>query len=507
MAVLLILAVAAWIFRYGPWLFFSDSATYIQGAQGIAEGNGYRMVAYEHEPPIGLYPPLHSALLSVIWRINPHFPDNFGLLWGTVALIQLVAAWVFLKLLLRAGVPIWLSALLVLNWGLAPRCLQMSSWLLSDPGFILVVFGLLWWLAPSDPWPWPARRWWGVAAFLVPAFFLRSSALGLIGGLGLISLIELRRKKLHPVVAMTASFAACVLLKKLQPAQQGPDYGSVIHDEFVQLGGIAGYLKVVFHHAWDAISGAPLWEQFSFLGYYLAKSAGFHGGKGLQFVIAGGWTVLFWSLLALAGIGWRRQESSWKYGAVVCAFVYVLQPILVPWDSENFGRYLSVLQPLFWIWVWYGTRDLTWVAQRRRSVGIAVAVLLVASATANVAANVVERKHWRNFFSAPELQEVADWTRTNTPPTSRVAIDYRMPAYYFRQWLGRPLVADYFNPNRFESPVSRQAQQGVEADYVVLAEHAYGAYTPPAAFRLVHASPHGDFKIYAVSTAGKSAAP
>ena len=56
-AVLVILAVAAWVFRYGPWLFFSDTATYVQGAQGLAEGNGYRMVAYEHEPPIGLSPP------------------------------------------------------------------------------------------------------------------------------------------------------------------------------------------------------------------------------------------------------------------------------------------------------------------------------------------------------------------------------------------------------------------------------------------------------------------
>ena len=60
---------------------------------------------------------------------------------------------------------------------------------------------------------------------------------------------------------------------------------------------------------------------------------------------------------------------------------------------------------------------------------------------------------------------------------------------------------------RTSSPVSRQAQKGVEADYVVLAEHAYGAYAPLAEFRLVHASPHGDFKIYAVSHGEKRSTP
>jgi len=496
---MVILALAAWFFRYGAWPFFGDTSTYLQGAQGLAEGHGYRLISYAAEPPIGLYPPLHSALLSLFWKIQPDFPANFGLLWSVVATLVLACSWTFLAILRRAGMPLGLGALIVLNWGLAPRCLQMSSWLFSDPDFILLCFGLLLWLRADAPWPWPVRRWWILSVVLVITFFVRSAALGLIGAFGLLSLLELRRREWRPTLAITSGFVACVLLKKLQAKSQGPDYGSVFQALFLQLGGLEGYLKVVGQHTWTALSGAPLWEQFSFLGYYVPKSAGYHAGPAVELGVSALGTVAFWGLLILATLGWRRQTGQWKYGALFCGLVYAAQPIVMPWDSENFGRYLNILQPLFWIWVWQGARSLPWDLRWKRMAEFAVAFLLLANAVGNLAGNVVERKHWRNFFSLDDLQEVADWTRTNTPPETHIGIDYRLPAFYFQRWLGRPLVTDYFNPHRMESPITREAQGNLEADYMVTSPRAYGAYEPPESFHLIHTSPAGQFRVYSIT--------
>src|SRR5437762_2035892 len=70
----LLLALAAIYRQFEPTnCGSSDTSIYFSGAQSLAEGRGYKLLAYANEPPITLYPPAQAAYLSLLWRINPNF--------------------------------------------------------------------------------------------------------------------------------------------------------------------------------------------------------------------------------------------------------------------------------------------------------------------------------------------------------------------------------------------------------------------------------------------------
>jgi hypothetical protein len=193
------------------------------------------------------------------------------------------------------------------------------------------------------------------------------------------------------------------------------------------------------------------------------------------------------------------QEGAWKKAALLCGLIYLAQPILAPFDSENFGRYLTVVLPVFWLWVWRGATSLKISTLRPKTAKAVVIAALAANAVGNLAGNPAERALWDNLFPLDELKEVADWAVTNTPASSRIAVDYHLPVSHFHYWLGRPLVADYFSPRAGESPVTRAAEGFAKADYVLGSDLGFATYPPPPAFHLVKASAHGHFRLYAVT--------
>ena len=56
-----------------------DDAVYFVSAKSLANGGGYRIESLPGEPSQTKYPPLYPLLLSLAWRINPHFPENLPL--------------------------------------------------------------------------------------------------------------------------------------------------------------------------------------------------------------------------------------------------------------------------------------------------------------------------------------------------------------------------------------------------------------------------------------------
>jgi hypothetical protein len=76
---------------------FWDEGIYIVSAKSIAEGSGYRILSAPGQPYQTKFPPLYPLLLSIVWKLSPHFPEN--LRW--MALVNFMALPIFL-LLLRA---------------------------------------------------------------------------------------------------------------------------------------------------------------------------------------------------------------------------------------------------------------------------------------------------------------------------------------------------------------------------------------------------------------------
>ncbi|HTC77204.1 MAG TPA: hypothetical protein VK657_01250, partial [Terriglobales bacterium] len=101
-------AYFAWTFRAMPHLgFYHDDSIYWVSAESLAQGHGYKIASLPGEPYQTKYPPLYSALLAVIWKLNPEFPSNLP--WATLF------AWLLL--------PIYLSMVwaLLRQYGFRPR--------------------------------------------------------------------------------------------------------------------------------------------------------------------------------------------------------------------------------------------------------------------------------------------------------------------------------------------------------------------------------------------------
>lgn len=78
-----LLAPSTWLFwqaRQAPQLgAFQDDSLYLAAAKSLANGSGYRILSLPGQPWQTKYPPFYPALLSLIWKVSPHFPDNLTL--------------------------------------------------------------------------------------------------------------------------------------------------------------------------------------------------------------------------------------------------------------------------------------------------------------------------------------------------------------------------------------------------------------------------------------------
>jgi len=70
-------AYLAWTYRAMPHLgYYHDDSLYFVSGKSLAAGDGYRISSLPGEPYQTKYPPLYSALLAIVWTIDPSFPSN-----------------------------------------------------------------------------------------------------------------------------------------------------------------------------------------------------------------------------------------------------------------------------------------------------------------------------------------------------------------------------------------------------------------------------------------------
>jgi hypothetical protein len=75
---------------------FYDDAQYVILGKSIATGNGFRFINLPDAPAATHFPPGYPALLALLWRISPTFPENVALFRIVNALLLgVVAFWTF----------------------------------------------------------------------------------------------------------------------------------------------------------------------------------------------------------------------------------------------------------------------------------------------------------------------------------------------------------------------------------------------------------------------------
>lgn len=73
-------AIFAWRASDMPELAsLHDDGIFYVTAKSLATGNGYRIASLPENPYQTKFPPLYPLYLSIVWRLNPSFPDNLRL--------------------------------------------------------------------------------------------------------------------------------------------------------------------------------------------------------------------------------------------------------------------------------------------------------------------------------------------------------------------------------------------------------------------------------------------
>jgi hypothetical protein len=120
---------------------FHDDGLLMVSAKSLATGQGFRILSLPGEPAQTKYPILYPLYLSIIWRINPKFPDNLWLarLFNWILLIGCLAlSWIYLR---KEGFSEFRTIVLVALLGLNPYMILFGTNTFSE------VFFLCWLLA------------------------------------------------------------------------------------------------------------------------------------------------------------------------------------------------------------------------------------------------------------------------------------------------------------------------------------------------------------------------
>jgi hypothetical protein len=202
--------------RFGT---YHDDSIYVTTAKALADGNGYRIISLPYEPAQTKYPPLYAALLSVVWRFHPNFPQNLNYMAALsviITILFLMLGWAYLRNHDYAAPwsAVFVIALTALNW----RSLILATSIFSEMLFALLSLASLYLAERYEKHP--SRLAVGVALGLLMGmtFLTRSSGLALMISVALYFTVRKRWRQALLPLAIGSSF--CYWLGNLVLHQQ-----------------------------------------------------------------------------------------------------------------------------------------------------------------------------------------------------------------------------------------------------------------------------------------------
>lgn len=422
-----------------PWpvgVYYDDGIYLILG-KALATGEGYRYLNLPGHPAATHYPPGYPALLALLWKVAPSFPENVALFkLANAVLLSLAAAALFLfaRRELALG-PVAAATAIVLGCLTVP-VLAVTVVLFSEPLF-LAMLGLA---LPACERALRAGRPRAVvvAALLAGATTLvRTLGLPLVAALVAGLLLRGRRR----AAALAAAVAAAVLLPwHIWTAVHAGELPSVIAGSYgsytatfaqaVRSNGVGYVGRVVSHNVRD-----------------LARPVGavFAPGSGVAVR-----SVVVVAALAVLGVGAALLA---RRAPVTAFFLLGYGAIVVAWPYAP-DRFLWGVWPLVLLTLAVGATS----GERRSSGGttglVRAARVALTAASAVLLLGLVRynargyRERWWDVAqraSARQLLPLVTWTTHNTQPDDVLASN------------GDPLVHLY--TGRHVVPASRWAAE------------------------------------------------
>ena len=347
--------------------WIQDDALYVDTGKAIATGQGYRLTFLPGEPYMNKYPPVYPMVIAALWKVNPNFPGNLGLIvaWNLLPLIvMLMGLW---RLYLSFGFPSNGAALLTF----AVACLPIYIYLATSAMTECTFFAMFIWtfvLLEKQTVGYAIAA--GVLAGL--CYLTRTAALPLFLT---VPLCFAMRRKFKPAAAYLAAALPLPIAWQLwvmgHKAAVATDWVTRFYADYASMErltvGFDNLPIVVWENVDSILTGVGELFIFnlghdSFLGHHLARLI---------------------TVVAIAGIiRLVRRSGRWQYGS----FALVFTLLLCFWHCPPDQRLFAPLAPLFMAGLWTELYNLWSMAQqtyRRGKSGdrpIAVAFCIVMAA-------------------------------------------------------------------------------------------------------------------------------
>ena len=511
---LLFVGWAYWTALHAPAVgMFHDDGIYAVTAESLATGRGYRIVSLPTEIAQTKYPILFPALLAVVWKLFPEFPQN--LFWLKLAPFACTLVWGALAYrLFREKTGSARAAMALTGWmAVAPWVLFLGTALLSETLFAALMTGALVLLGRLER----GRGGWatvvGVALLCSAAFLARTAGITLIVAGGLVLCMRGRWKQVASFALLCSALCGPWIWWQAQQQTAALDHEP--------------YYSRANYRSWNILlrftpaEKAQILSQ-NVLGALLAPAA-------LVGVPAtGGGPVLALALGALIVTGFAASLA-WRPVALEI-FVLLYGAVVLSWAWPPV-RFVAPLLPVLLLYAYRGAKAVCALLRlRARETSAAMAFLallfllqggwslgqtaLTARQTGAVRMPGVPQDEWR------ETVRMFDWIERNSSPDA-VLIGNLDPVFYLytgrksvRGFVQNPYLLHYSTDER-ALPLGPPAElletiRWYGASYLVFAPNASfreGPYLArltadllrehPDQFRLVYRSADSRYRIYA----------
>ena len=123
---------------------FYDDALYVILGKSLMSGQGFRYLNLPGAPVATHYPPGYPALLAVLWRISPEFPENIALFkTANAMLLGVVAFFVYRFATTRLEMPWGAAVFAAIAGTVAIPALVLSSAVMSEVLFLALLLPFL----------------------------------------------------------------------------------------------------------------------------------------------------------------------------------------------------------------------------------------------------------------------------------------------------------------------------------------------------------------------------
>ena len=440
-AAALVLAVGLMLVDGLPVGVAHDDGMYVILSKALASGRGYRWIHVPGAPPATHFPPGYPAVLAVLWRIFPSFPQNiiaFKALNGGFLAAASFGIAIFARRRLRFGA--WSAGAAAVIGAIAVPTLVLSTLVMSEPMFLALLIPLLLWAERivDDR---PGLVSVALLGFSIGALTLvRSHGVALVAALALVLLAYRRWREL--VVFVTMSVAAMLPWQLWERAHRGfvPPAMRGNYESYtawlirgLRADGVTLVFRTLARTSHDVLGTLAIFSGLPFPGP--ARVAVLVAVLGL---IAAG----LWRLARLA--------------PVTAAFLVVYFGIVLAWPFAP-ERFLWGLWPLIFLVPVLGVVEIH--AWRPSAVGLraarGVALVGALAAAAGFATYNVRGYRGRWWTSIPRQQAaiawpIMTWTATHTPPGAVVASRIEPMLYLYTGRKTVPVssftVDQYFHP-------------------------------------------------------------